>query len=220
VRNEAGLIREHLQRLQYLRASGHEIIVVDGGSTDATVEQTKGLVDSCEIAATGRATQMNQGASQATGDIFLFLHVDTQLPANADARLLAALSSAERQWGWFNAELSNPRFAFRIVAFMMNLRARLTSVSTGDQCLFVERGLFQGIGGFPELELMEDIAICKILRRRSSASRPEGMVVTSSRRWEEQGLVSTILLMWKLRLLYFVGVTPQRLREMYYPHHD
>jgi hypothetical protein len=107
-----------------------------------------------------------------------------------------------------------------VVAAMMNLRARLTSVSTGDQALFVERELFQEVGGFPPLALMEDIAISKALRRRGSPARSVGLVTTSSRRWEENGLISTVLLMWRLRFLYFIGVKPQKLREMYYPSHD
>ena len=220
VRNEARLIREQLQRLQCYRAKGHEVIVIDGGSVDATVEQTKGLVDRCEASAVGRSNQMNHGASEAKGDILLFLHADTELPINADERICNALTAQDSRWGWFDIKLSKPQLAFRVVATMMNLRARLTSVSTGDQALFVERGLFQEVGGFPQLALMEDIAISKVLRRRGSPARPVGLVTTSSRRWEENGLISTILLMWRLRFLYFIGVKPQKLREMYYPSHD
>ncbi|MFT4815400.1 MAG: rSAM/selenodomain-associated transferase 2 [Pseudohongiellaceae bacterium] len=220
VRNEAGLIREQLQRLQCYRAKGHEVIVIDGGSADATVEQTKGLVDRCEVSVAGRSNQMNHGASQAKGDILLFLHADTELPINADECICNALTAQDSRWGWFDVKLSKPRLAYQVVAAMMNLRARLTSVATGDQALFVERELFQEIGGFPPLALMEDIAISKMLRRRGRPASPAGLVTTSSRRWEENGLISTILLMWRLRFLYFIGVKPQRLREMYYPGHD
>ena len=218
--NEARLIREQLQRLQCYRARGHEVIVIDGGSVDATVEQTKGLVDRCEVSAVGRSNQMNHGALEAKGDILLFLHADTKLPINADECICTALRAQDSRWGWFDIKLSKPQLAFRVVATMMNLRARLTSVSTGDQALFVERGMFQEVGGFPPLALMEDIAISKVLRRRGSPARPVGLVTTSSRRWEENGLISTILLMWRLRFLYFIGVKPQKLREMYYPSHD
>ena len=220
VRNEARLIREQLQRLQCYRAKGHEVIVIDGGSVDATVEQTKGLVDRCEVSAAGRSNQMNHGASEAKGDILLFLHADTELPVNVDECICNALAAQNSRWGWFDVKLSNPQRAFRMVAAMMNLRARLTSVSTGDQTLFVERQLFREVGGFPPLALMEDIAISKLLRRRGGPARPAGLVTTSSRRWEENGLILTILLMWRLRFLYFIGVKPQRLREMYYPSHD
>ncbi|MFT7470553.1 MAG: rSAM/selenodomain-associated transferase 2 [Kiritimatiellia bacterium] len=220
VRNEAGLIREQLQRLQCYRAKGHEVIVIDGGSRDATVEQTKGLVDRCEVSAAGRSNQMNHGASQAKGDILLFLHADTELPINADECICSALTAQDSRWGWFDVKLSKRRLAYQVVASMMNLRARFTSVATGDQALFVERELFQEIGGFPPLALMEDIAISKMLRRLGRPARPLGLVTTSSRRWEENGLISTILLMWRLRFLYFIGVKPQRLREKYYPSHD
>ncbi len=220
VRNEAGLIRELLQRLQCYRAKGHELIVIDGGSTDGTVQQSKGLVDSCALSAAGRSMQMNHGASVAKGEILLFLHADTELPIDADERICEALSAQDGRWGWFDVKLSKPRLAFRIVARMMSWRARLTSVATGDQALFVERKLFREVGGFPELPLMEDIAISKLLRRRGLAVRPAGLATTSSRRWEQNGLIPTILLMWKLRFLYFIGVEPLRLREMYYPNHD
>jgi rSAM/selenodomain-associated transferase 2 len=220
VRNEASLIREQLQRLQYLRSRGHQLIVIDGGSIDGTAERAQDLVDTCERSAAGRSRQMNEGARHATGELLLFLHADTQLPEEADERLLQALASQSGRWGWFDVKLSNPRMIFRLVARMMNWRSRLTSVSTGDQALFVERSLFEDIGGFPQLELMEDIAISKLLRRIGRPVRPKGFVITSSRRWEEHGLLTTIWLMWKLRFLYFIGVQPQRLREMYYPGHD
>ena len=220
VRNEAGLIREQLQRMQCYRAKGHEIIVIDGGSVDATVEQTTGLVDRCEVCAAGRSNQMNQGASGAKGDILLFLHVDTELPMNADELICKALLDHNSRWGWFDVKLSKPQIRFRIVASMMNLRARLTSVPTGDQALFVQRSLFQEVGGFPHLALMEDIAIIKRLRCQERPASPAGLVITSSRRWEENGLISTILLMWKLRFFYFIGMKPQRLRDMYYISND
>jgi len=219
-RNEGVIIREQLQRLQCYRAKGHEIIVIDGGSVDATVEQTAGLVDRCEVSAVGRSNQMNHGASGAKGDILLFLHVDTVLPVNADEGICKALSGHNSRWGWFDVKLSKPQLGFRMVASMMNLRARLTSVPTGDQALFVQRELFQEVGGFPQLALMEDIAISKLLRCQERPASPAGLVITSSRRWEENGLISTILLMWKLRFFYFIGMKPQRLRDMYYISND
>ena len=218
--NEAELIREQLQRLQCYRAKGHELIVIDGGSLDGTLEQAEGLVDSYGTGPAGRSQQMNQGAALASGDILLFLHVDTVLPVVADECIDEALAAKGRRWGWFDVTLSNAGLAFRLVASMMNLRARLTSVATGDQALFVEKTLFQEIEGFPQLPLMEDIAISKLLRRQGRPAKPKGRVITSSRRWEEKGLVSTILLMWKLRFLYVIGGSPQSLRAMYYPGHD
>ena len=220
VRNEAGIIRAHLERLQALRAVGHEVIVVDGGSADGTLQMAQGLADSCVTSEAGRSTQMNGGAVQANGEILLFLHADTVLPAHADEQITRALAANNSQWGWFDVKLSKSRPAFRLVAHMMNLRARLTSVCTGDQALFVERELFRRVGGFADIALMEDIAISKVLRRTGRPARPQALVTTSSRRWEQKGLVSTIMLMWKLRLLYFIGVPPSRLALMYYPHHD
>ncbi|MEX0963314.1 MAG: TIGR04283 family arsenosugar biosynthesis glycosyltransferase [Pseudohongiellaceae bacterium] len=217
VRNEAPIIRQQLLRLQGIRAAGHELIVVDGGSTDSTVQQTEGLVDRCEHSSVGRSRQMNAGAAVASGDILLFLHADTELPTDAVEQLIGAMQSQGRRWGWFDVRLSGARPAFTLLATMMNRRARLTSVCSGDQALFVERALFQQIAGFPRIALMEDIAISKALRRLGRPARPVGIATTSSRRWQENGLLATIVLMWKLRLLYFIGVSPARLVELYYP---
>ncbi|MBT6481374.1 MAG: glycosyltransferase family 2 protein [Gammaproteobacteria bacterium] len=227
VRNEAGYIAAQLQRLQAYRSRGHELIVIDGGSLDDTVQLTTGLVDSCESGESGesgRSRQMNQGAASARGDVLLFLHADTELPEDADGLIIEALAEQGSRWGWFDVRLSNSGLPYRMVGGMMNLRSRLTSVCTGDQALFVERALFEELGGFPALELMEDIALSKALRRATKAearpARPDGVAVTSSRRWEQNGLLTTILLMWKLRLLYFFGMKPSNLVRMYYPRHD
>ena len=224
VRNEAGYIAAQLQRLQAYRSRGHELIVIDGGSLDDTVQLTTGLVDSCESGESGRSRQMNQGAASARGDVLLFLHADTELPEGADGLIIEALAEQGSRWGWFDVRLSNSGLPYRMVGGMMNLRSRLTSVCTGDQALFVERALFEELGGFPALELMEDIALSKVLRRACKAgarpARPNGVAVTSSRRWEQNGLLATILLMWKLRLLYFFGIKPSNLVRMYYPRHD
>ena len=224
VRNEAACIEAQLQRLQAYRSRGHELIVIDGGSIDATVQLTTGLVDSCASGESGRSRQMNQGAASARGDVLLFLHADTELPEDADQLIIEALAAQGSRWGWFDVRLSNSGLPYRMVGGMMNLRSRLTSVCTGDQALFVERTLFEELGGFPALELMEDIALSKLLRRATKTearpARPDGVAVTSSRRWEQNGLLTTILLMWKLRLLYFFGMKPSNLVRMYYPRHD
>lgn len=218
--NEAEIIGSQLERLQKLRAAGHELIVVDGGSSDNTLEIAENSADCSVSNAAGRSLQMNKGAELARGDVYLFLHADTQLPENAAQRLISALEGQERRWGWFDVRLSGTGRGLRMVERMMNLRARLSSVCTGDQAIFVESALFREIGGFPEIELMEDIAISKKLRRIAKPARPEGFATTSSRRWEDGGLVRTILLMWKLRLLYVLGIKPSRLKQLYYPRHD
>lgn len=220
VRNEAELIVGQLERLQSLRAAGHELIVVDGGSRDGTLQRAQGLADGVEEGPAGRSRQMNRGAELATGDVLLFLHIDTELPERAGEQLLQALAGQARRWGWFDVRLSGRGIGLRVVASMMNLRSRLTTVCTGDQALFVERALFKEVGGFPDIALMEDIAISKALRRRGRPARPALRATASSRRWEQQGVAATIVLMWKLRLLYFLGVTPARLAQMYYPRHD
>jgi rSAM/selenodomain-associated transferase 2 len=220
VRNEANLIRAQLQALQPYRAAGHELIVVDGGSSDATLENASGLADQCLSSAAGRSQQMNLGARAAGNRLLLFLHVDTVLPANADQLLVQALQSQGCAWGWFDVRLSNTALPYTVIAAMMNLRARLSSVCTGDQALFVEKALFTQLGGFPAIELMEDVAISKLLRASGRAARPAALAISSSRRWEQKGLFATIGLMWTLRLLYFLGIKPARLRQMYYPRHD
>lgn len=221
VRNESNLIVPQLQRLQAYRERGHELIIVDGESSDDTLAKVGHFADKVDSSPMGRARQMNHGASLATGDVLLFLHVDTTLPEQADQLINLALSENASAWGWFNIRLSNSRFGYRLIGNMMNIRSRLTSVCTGDQAIFVQRELFQSIKGFPVIALMEDIAIAKLLRSQGGRpARPIGLAETSSRRWEEKGLLSTVLLMWKLRFLYFIGISPARLVTMYYLNHD
>lgn len=217
VLDEAELIVEQLRLLQAYRQKGHEVLVIDGGSSDSTAELATALADVVETTIPGRSRQMNHGAELADGDIFLFLHIDTSLPEAADKLILRALGNDQAAWGWFDVRLSSGRYPFRLIAWMMNVRAGISSVCTGDQALFVTRKLFEEVGAFPALPLMEDVAISKKLRRLASPVRIAQAAVTSSRRWEERGLFKTVLLMWKLRLLYFLGVSPTRLVTMYYP---
>lgn len=217
VLNEVARLQEQLQRLQPVRRQGHELIVVDGGSDDGSVALAGPLVDRLVHSDRGRARQMNIAAASADGDVLVFLHCDTELPAHALDRLERALETSDASWGWFDVRLSNPAWPYRLIAWSMNRRARLTRVCTGDQTLFVRQDQFRQLGGFPAIALMEDIAMSKLLRR---CGRPCVMglkVETSSRRWEEQGILRTILLMWRLRLLYFLGVSPGRLVRRYYP---
>jgi rSAM/selenodomain-associated transferase 2 len=217
VLNEADIIREALSRLQPLRSQGIEIVVADGGSTDGSPNLAREFVSSIVRAPKGRAAQMNAGASVATGGYLLFLHIDTRLPENA---LLALTKVFESQtaWGRFDVRLSGNRPLLRIVETLMNWRSRLTGIATGDQAIFVRRDIFERIGGFPEIPLMEDIALSERLKRIASPACLLERVITSSRRWEQNGTVRTILLMWKLRLLYFLGTNPAKLAAAYYRH--
>ncbi|MGQ0591163.1 MAG: TIGR04283 family arsenosugar biosynthesis glycosyltransferase [Gammaproteobacteria bacterium] len=212
--NEAAVIVEGLCALAPLRRRGAELILVDGGSRDATSVLACPWVDRVLSAPPGRARQMNTGAREARGDILLFLHADTRLPQNADALITSALDSG-RIWGRFDVEIEGRHKMLRVVARLMNLRSRLTGIATGDQAIFVSSRAFRAIGGYPDLPLMEDIALS---RRLKSLGRPACLcerVTTSGRRWETQGVWRTILLMWRLRLRYFLGTDPGRLAARY-----
>ena len=215
VLNEAKRLGESLQRLQALRRRGHEIIVIDGGSRDGTTDQIEGRADRVLETSAGRSVQMNAGARVASGEVLWFLHVDTRVPADADRLLLDAISNSKRQWGRFDVALSGPGLPFRIIATMMNIRSRLTGIATGDQGLFVTRRAFVQVGGFPSIALMEDIAISQALKRSGRPVCVTQTLVTSSRRWEQAGIMRTILLMWTLRMGYALGVDPVRLARLY-----
>ncbi len=215
VLNEAPNIAQYLSKLQSYRDAGHEVILVDGGSTDATLQQAQGWVDRIVQSGRGRARQMNAGAEQAQGDVLLFLHADTRLPENADSLIREALE-AGRVWGRFDVRLSGEAWALRIIETLMNWRSRLTGIATGDQAMFVLREAFAHLGGFAEIPLMEDIELSQRLKKISAPCCLHTRVVTSSRRWETQGILRTVLLMWGLRLAWFFGVSAARLHKIYY----
>ncbi len=215
VLNEAPTIAVCLDKLQPYRAQGHEIIVIDGGSCDGTAEAARPLADRVLVSPAGRARQMNHGAQAAQGDVLLFLHADTQLPDAACEAIFSALQTAAR-WGRFDVRLSGAAPGFRLIEFMMNRRSRMTRIATGDQAIFVTKDLFRAVGGFDDIPLMEDIALSRRLRKRAPAACLRQRVVTSSRRWEENGIFRTILLMWRLRLSYWLGADPARLARQYH----
>ncbi len=216
VLNEAHIIQETLASLAGLRKRGHEIIVVDGGSQDDSVNACTNHCDQLIATAAGRAQQMNAGAQVAHGDVLLFLHADTQLPELADICIQRCLSHADQVWGRFDVRLSGKRRIFRIIENMMNLRSRLTGIATGDQAVFVKRHIFKQLGGFPDIELMEDIALSKILKRLYKPACISKKVSSSSRRWEQNGIYLTIFKMWRLRLAFFLGADTSRLARSYY----
>lgn len=220
VLNEAGHIENTLRLLQPLREQGHELILVDGGSSDDTLHIAQPLADQIQISPPGRARQMNAGAAIAGGDWLLFLHADTQLPSASVEVITNALQDYGGQWGRFDVRLSGKGWLLRIVERMINWRSRVSGIATGDQAVFVKREVFQQLGGYAEVPLMEDIELSKRLKRVSRPVCIRQPVITSSRRWEENGVCSTILLMWWLRLLFFVGVSPDRLVQRYYKRTD
>ena len=213
--DEGERIAATLDALASLRALGVEVIVVDGGSRDATVQRARLRADRVIPAARGRASQMNAGAEKATGDVLLFLHADTRLPSDADHVVLNALERSGRAWGRFDVNIEGRHPLLVLVGALMNLRSRLTGIATGDQAIFVKRDTFQAVGGFPAIELMEDIALCKRLRRVGRPHCLRQRVVTSGRRWEEIGVIRTMVLMWRLRLAYFFGADPAELARQY-----
>ena len=212
--NEASCIALCLDSLALMRRRGHEVIVVDAGSTDATVSLSKTNTDSVLTTSKGRARQLNHGAEKASGEMLVFLHADTLLPENAD-EILNSLMTEDEVWGRFDVRLSGTKFIFRIIEFLMNQRSRLSAIATGDQAIFVSRQLFNRVGGFPEIDLMEDINICANLKKIKRPVCLKQKVRCSSRRWEKNGITKTILKMWMLRLRFALGEKPERLAREY-----
>jgi rSAM/selenodomain-associated transferase 2 len=203
----------------------NELIVVDGGSLD----QTPVLVESYRrktqppaqspiqlvITPCGRARQMNEGARTSGGEILLFLHADTQLPDDAKTMIEATLADQRMMGGRFNVRFDCPSMWGTIISMMMNWRSRLSGIATGDQALFVRRHIFEQIGGFADIPLMEDIDFSRRLKRKGATAALTATVTTSFRRWKQQGPLRTILLMWALRFLYWIGVSSHTLNRWY-----
>ena len=215
VLDEAESIGRSLRPLQSLRGRGIEVIVVDGGSRDGTWRVARPLCDRILEASRGRARQMNAGAGVARGRVLLFLHADTRLPTGWNRMVRDALASRSRDWGRFDVRLDGSHPMLRIVERAMNLRSRLSGIATGDQAIFVTREAFRAVGGFPNIALMEDIALSRVLRARTRPACLRTRVVTSSRRWERNGIARTIVLMWRLRLAFALGADPEKLARRY-----
>lgn len=211
--DEAAGLMATLSPLQPLRAQGHEVILVDGGSQDGTPDLAAPWVDRVLTAPRGRARQMNAGAAVAQGEALVFLHADTRLPPDAVALIQAALR--ERLWGRFDVRIAGRPPVLKLVALLMNLRSRLTGIATGDQAIFVHREVFTVLGGFPDQPLMEDIALSQRLKRQGPPACLRQRVLTSGRRWECQGPWRTVLLMWRLRFDYWRGVPAEALAVRY-----
>lgn len=215
VLDEASAIEAALAALQALRAAGAEVIVVDGGSRDATRALAAPWADRVLDAPRGRAAQMNAGAAVARGDVLLFLHADTMLPAGAIEAITAGLARTRHAWGRFDVTIAGADPLLAVVSFFMNARSRATGIATGDQAIFARRTAFERAGGFPAIALMEDVALSKRLKRESPPLCLRERVVTSGRRWERHGTLRTIILMWRLRLAYAFGADPARLARRY-----
>jgi rSAM/selenodomain-associated transferase 2 len=207
---------------QTLTLGFEELLVVDGGSQDRTCE----IVTSLRTAAPnvplalltskpGRAAQMNAGAAASRGDVLLFLHADTRLPDNAKQAIVGALQEPDCVGGRFDLRFDRDRPLSRLIACMINWRSRLSGIATGDQAIFVRRGIFERMGGYASIPLMEDIDLTRRLNRMGPIACLRARVVTSFRRWEACGPIRTILRMWLLRFLYWTGVSPIRLKRMY-----
>jgi rSAM/selenodomain-associated transferase 2 len=212
--NEAAAIERTLAALAPLRARGAAVIVVDGGSGDGTAALAAPHADAVIRSAPGRALQMNAGAAAARAERLLFLHADTVLPPHADALIADALARGAR-WGRFDVRIDGRAVLLCVVSALMNARSRLTGIATGDQAIFVERALFEQVGGFAEQPLMEDIELSRRLRAiaRPACLRPP--VVTSGRRWETRGVWRTVVLMWRLRWRYWRGESADVLARVY-----
>ena len=223
VLDEAATVACTLEALQPLRRRGVEVVVADGGSTDGTPARCAPWVDRLVAAPRGRARQMNAGAAVASRPVLLFLHADTRLPDGALESVSAALGMgtngrpghASRRWGRFDVHIEGRSRWLPLVAWAMNHRSRLTGICTGDQALFLDRSLFDAVGGFPDQPLMEDIEISRRLLRHGPPACLRARVRTSGRRWDRDGAWRTIRLMWRLRWLYWRGVSAERLAVLY-----
>ncbi|AOG24287.1 TIGR04283 family arsenosugar biosynthesis glycosyltransferase [Acidovorax sp. RAC01] len=216
--NEAAALPVLCAQLESLAVQGIEVILVDGGSSDGSADRAEQMAQHMGFAvvrsARGRAVQMNGGAARARGDVLLFLHADTRLPAAAPA-LLTALDAQAVAWGRFDVTIEGRPAMLKVVAVLMNWRSRITGIATGDQAIFMTRKAFDAVGGFPVQPLMEDIEITSRLRRLARPVCLAERVTTSGRRWEQRGVWRTIVLMWRLRWAYWRGVPASDIAKAY-----
>lgn len=193
-----------------------EIIIVDGElnrSTLSTISQ-EGIIKI--PGPKGRGAQMNQGATIATGNILLFLHADTLLPNNALKSILNATSSKRIVGGAFNLGIEAKGIPFRLIEAAVRMRTYLTRIPYGDQAFFIKKWVFFEVGGFPDIPIMEDVALLqKIKEKGHKIMFINSPVKTSARRWEKEGLLYCTLRNWLLAFLYYAGVSPVKLSRFY-----
>ena len=205
---------EHLKALRAADPTSLELVLVDGGSSDASVQIIEDAGLACRHTDRGRAVQMNDGAQAAAGDVLLFLHADTRISSTAIARARQATDEGAIG-GFFRVCLRSPRPLLRFVGKMISWRSRLSGVASGDQAIFVTRSAFDQAGGYAPLPLFEDVDLSRRLKRLGPFLAMDTSVITSARRWENGGAIRTILRMWALRVLYYCGVSPDRLERYY-----
>jgi len=213
--NEEKHIVRTLTALQYLRKNGHQVILCDAHSQDKTQTLAKPLVDNIICADAGRAKQMNAAAKIAQHELLWFVHADTQIPENADQLIFQHLQKTAAVWGRFDVRLSGSSWLFRIIEKMINLRSCLSGIASGDQGIFVRGDIFKKVGTYENIPLMEDISLSKKLKKISPPCCISTPLMTSSRRWEQRGIMRTVWLMWYCRLAYFLGTPAEKLVQIY-----
>ena len=214
VLDEADSLASRLRALAPLQWRGARLVVVDGGSSDDSLWIARAHADVALVAPRGRGAQLNAGAAACAAEVLMFLHADTGLPENADALVLNALQGVSA-WGRFDVRIDSERLVFRWIETMMNWRSRRSGIATGDQAIFVRHDAFMALDGFPDIPLMEDVALSRALRGISPPICLRQCVTTSARRWEKHGVWRTVLLMWRLRAAYFLGADPALLAVRY-----
>jgi rSAM/selenodomain-associated transferase 2 len=212
--NEEGAIAATLRALRSA-APNAEIVVVDGGSEDRSVETARPLSNLVIEAPRGRATQMNAGAARASGDVLAFVHADTLVPASFEADIRAAMVEPDVVGGRFDVALDDRHPLCVLIGHLINLRSRISRTATGDQAIFVRRKVFEALGGFPDIPICEDLDFARRMKRAGRVACLKSRVVTSARRWRKRGILTTVLTMWTIRALYLAGVSPGRLRRLY-----
>lgn len=212
VYNEAKILAKTLKMLDKLTVE--EIIFVDGGSTDSSKTLISKAGHTCLQSGLGRGQQMNFGTKSSQSDIILYLHVDTSISSSNISNIKKSYNHGFIS-GRFDVTFTNKSLSYSIISFFINLRSRVSNISTGDQAIFVRRDVMEQLGGYPEIALMEDVALSKRLKRLGRMISLRDKIITSSRRWEENGPVKTVLLMWKIRFLYWAGVSPDKLAKLY-----
>lgn len=215
IRNEVAILPDLIAHLSPLATAGIELIAIDGDSSDDSAALLQGWPGKLIRSEPGRAGQMNRGASAAAGDVLLFLHADTRLPAGVLEVFKQHVRPNEPCWGRFDVYIDGRPRMLAVIAFLMNLRSRVTGIATGDQAMFMSRALFDAVGGFPDQPLMEDIEMSARLRRICKPICLRERVSTSGRRWEQHGVWRTIVLMWRLRWAYWRGAAPADLARAY-----